>query len=74
MSSTCPRKGCGRLVAGALVLGVLLGAEGASRQVEGHRDVRGALVLQEREEHGDEPWTALVDWPVDVVKLSTGNA
>ena len=49
-----PEEGLRSLVAGALVLGVLLGAKGASRQVEGHRDVRGALVLQEREEHGDE--------------------
>ena len=49
-----PEEGLWRLIAGSLVLGVLLGAKGASRQVEGNRHMRGSLVLQEREEHGDE--------------------
>ena len=47
-------EGLGSLVTGSFVFGVLLGAEGAARQVEGDRDVRGSLVLQQREEHGDE--------------------
>ena len=47
-------EGLGRGVAGALVLGVLLGAEGAAREVEGHGHMRGGLLLDEGEQHGGE--------------------
>ena len=49
-----PEEGLRCLVAGSLVLGVLLGAEGASRQVEGDGHVGGPLAVQQRQEHGDE--------------------
>ena len=49
-----PEEGLRCLIAGSLVLGVLLGAEGASGQVEGDRHVGGSLVVQQRQEHGHE--------------------
>ena len=49
-----PEEGLRCLIAGSLVLGVLLGAEGASRQVEGDGHVGGPLTVQQRQEHGDE--------------------
>ena len=49
-----PDEGLGRLVAVGLVVGVLAGAEGAARQVEGDGQVGGPLLLQQGQEHGDE--------------------
>ena len=42
------------LIAGALVLGVLLCAEGAAGQVECDSDVSRLLLFDQRQEHGDE--------------------
>nr|WP_235480809.1 hypothetical protein [Agromyces sp. Leaf222] len=44
-----------RLTAGALVLGVLAGAEGGSRHVERDREVRRVLVREQQEQHREEP-------------------
>ena len=47
-------EGLGGRVAVGLVEGVVLGAEGASGQVEGHGHVRGALAVDQGQEHGGE--------------------
>ena len=49
-----PDEGRRGLVPSALVVGVLLRAEGAAGQVEGDGDVGRLLLLEQRQEHGDE--------------------
>ena len=69
-----PEEGLRRLIAGSLVLRVLLSTEGASRQVEGDRHVRRLLVVQQREEHGDETVNGVGGLPGRRRELSTGSA
>ncbi len=63
--STWPRKSVGRLLAGGLVVGEGVGAEGVPPDVEGHPDVGRRLVAQDVDQHRGEA--------VDGVRRLTGR-